>query len=81
MLEILLAPKFIVLYVFVVSAVYIHYRGHVRYRFLRQGTDHSTLVAPYNALTYLFSAVPNRPFIDVKKWLILGSLLYWIFAP
>jgi hypothetical protein len=55
----LLAPKFIVLYVFVVSAMYVHYRGRVRHGFLRQLTDHSSLMAPYNALMYLFSATTS----------------------
>src|SRR3569832_25061 len=68
MLETLLAPKFIVLYLFIASAVYIHYRGRVRHGFLRQLTDHSSLMAPYNALMYLFSAVPNRPYVEVERF-------------
>jgi len=68
MLETLLAPKFIVLYLFIASAVYIHYRGRVRHGFLRQLTDHSSLMAPYNALMYLFSAVPNRPYVEVDRF-------------
>ena len=66
MLASLLAPKFIVLYAFIASAMYVHYRGRVRHGFFRQLTDHSTLMAPYNALMYLFSAVPNRPYVDVE---------------
>lgn len=64
----LLAPKFFILYAFIASAVFVHYRGHVRHRFYRQITDHSTFMAPYNALMYMFSAVPNRPFIDVSQF-------------
>jgi len=74
MLETLLAPKFIVLYLFIASAVYIHYRGRVRHGFLRQLTDHSSLMAPYNALMYLFSAVPNRPYVEVDRFPELGPL-------
>ena len=74
MLETLLAPKFIVLYLFIASAVYIHYRGRVRHGFLRQLTDHSSLMAPYNALMYLFSAVPNRPYVEVDRFPELGAL-------
>src|SRR5947207_2429919 len=74
MLENLLAPKFIVLYVFVASAMYVHYRGRVRHGFLRQLTDHSSLMAPYNALMYLFSVVPNRPFVDVSRFPELSPL-------
>ena len=68
MLATLLAPKFVVLYLFIASAIYIHYRGRVRHGFFRQVTDHSTLMAPYNALMYLFSAVPNRPYVDVARF-------------
>ena len=62
----LLAPKFFILYAFVASGVYVHYRGRIRHRFYRQLTDHSTFMAPYNVLMYMFSAVPNRPYVDVK---------------
>jgi beta-hydroxylase len=68
MLETLLAPRFIVLYVFIVTAMVVHYRGRVRHGFFRQLTDHSSLMAPYNALMYLFSAVPNRPYVDVRQF-------------
>ncbi len=60
----LLAPKFLVLYLFLASALYVHLRGRVRFRFTRQLFNHSTLLAPYNALMYLFSAVPAKPVID-----------------
>ncbi len=63
----LLAPKFFILYAFIASAMYVHYRGRVRHRFYRQLTDHSTFMAPYNVLMYMFSAVPNRPYVDVKR--------------
>ena len=45
-----------------------HYRGKVRHGFFRQLTDHSTLLAPYNALMYLFSAVPNRPTLPASDF-------------
>ncbi len=63
-----LAPKFIVLYVFFASMMYVHLRGRVRHRFYRQLTDHSTFMAPYNALMYMFSAVPNKPYVDVNQF-------------
>lgn len=63
-----LAPKFLVLYGFVLSAVAIHLRGRVRHRFFRQLTDHSTLLAPINCLLYLFSAVGNKPRVPVEKF-------------
>ena len=74
MLETLLAPRFIVLYVFIASAMFVHYRGRVRHGFFRQLTDHSSLMAPYNALMYLFSRVPNRPYIEVERFPELGPL-------
>jgi beta-hydroxylase len=63
-----LAPKFIVLYVFFGAMMYIHLRGRVKLKFYRQLTDHSTFMAPYNTLMYMFSAVPNRPFIEVDRF-------------
>jgi beta-hydroxylase len=73
-LESFFAPKLIVLYVIVVAAVYVHYRGRVRHGFFRQLTDHSSFMAPYNALMYMFSAVPNRPFVDVRYFPQLAAL-------
>jgi len=57
----LFAPQFLVLWAFIASAVAVHFRGKVRFGFWRQVTDHSTIMAPYNVLMYMFSAVPNRP--------------------
>ena len=74
MLESLLAPKWIILCVFIASAVYVHYRGRVRHGFFRQLTDHSSLIAPYNVLMYAFSAVPNKPFTDVSAFPELAPL-------
>lgn len=51
---------------FVAAATFVHYRGKVRHRFFRQLFDHSTFMAPYNALVYLFSRVPNRPVLQVE---------------
>jgi beta-hydroxylase len=69
-----LAPKFLLLYTFVLSALFVHFRGRVRHRFARQLTDHSTLLAPLNALLYAFSAVPNKPFLDVRQFPQLDRL-------
>lgn len=60
----LLKPQFIVFGLFLASAAFVHFRGNVRHRFTRQLTDHSTFLAPYNALVYLFSRIPARPFLD-----------------
>lgn len=69
-----LAPKFLILYAFLLSAVFVHFRGRVRHRFSRQLTDHSTLFAPVNALLYAFSAVPNKPYLDVHQFPELDRL-------
>ncbi|MFL5088851.1 MAG: aspartyl/asparaginyl beta-hydroxylase domain-containing protein [Xanthobacteraceae bacterium] len=61
----LIAPQFLVLYAFAASVLTIHHRGKVRLPFGRQLTDHSTIMAPYNVLMYLFSAVPNKPVLPV----------------
>ncbi|BDG05327.1 aspartyl/asparaginyl beta-hydroxylase domain-containing protein [Anaeromyxobacter oryzae] len=56
------------------SAAFVHFRGRVRHSFLRQLTDHSTFFAPVNALVYLFSAVPARPFLDLADFPALAPL-------
>jgi len=71
----LVAPKFLVLYAFVASTVYVHRRGRVRHKIHRQLTDHSTFMAPYNALMYVFSAVPNSPFVPIAHFPQLAPLI------
>jgi beta-hydroxylase len=64
MLMRLCAPQFLVVWAFIGSAIAVHFRGKVRLGFWRQVSDHSTIMAPYNLLMYLFSAVPNRPILQ-----------------
>ena len=73
-LDTALSPRMFVLYAIVLSAIFIHFRGRERLKFLRQLTDHSTFMAPYNVLAYLFSAVPNRPYLDVSQFHDLAPL-------
>lgn len=68
MLAAAFTPKFLALYSLVASGVYTHFRGKARFKFLRQLTDHSTFMAPINAIMYLFSAVPNKPYLDVADF-------------
>lgn len=68
MAGVLLSPQLVVPYIFAVCGAIVHWRGHKRLRFRRQVFDHSTLLAPYNVLMYLFSAVPNRPVLDAGKF-------------
>jgi beta-hydroxylase len=67
-------PRFLVLFTFIVSGAVVHFRGRVRHKLSRQLLDHSTIMAPYNALMYLFSAVPNKPFIEMKHFPELAPL-------
>lgn len=67
-------PKYLLLYTYLSSGAYIHFRGKLRHRFLRQLTDHSTLMAPINAFMYLFSKVPNTPYHDVNQYPELSIL-------
>lgn len=60
--------KFIILYIYIIAACYTQFRGKVRFKFFRQIFDHSTFVAPINALMYLFSAVPTQPYIKVEQF-------------
>ena len=61
-------PRFLLLYGFIAAALFAHLRGRVRHGFTRQLTDHSTIFAPLNALLYAFSAVPNRPRLDMERF-------------
>ncbi len=62
------AAKAAVLLLFVGSTLYVHLRGKARLPVLRQFVNHSALFAPYNALMYLFSAVPSKPYLDRNKF-------------
>ena len=60
--------KYIILLIIVIAVLYVHYRGRVRYRFWRQLSDHSTFTAPLNGFMYLFSRVPNTPYLRPESW-------------
>jgi len=64
----LLAPQFVILYLFAASVIYVHFRGRDRLRLGRQLSDHSTIAAPYNVLMYMFSAVPNKPVLPTDQF-------------
>ncbi|MFA5960308.1 MAG: aspartyl/asparaginyl beta-hydroxylase domain-containing protein [Tatlockia sp.] len=53
---------------------YTHFRGRERLQFFKQLTDHSSLMAPINAVMYLFSSVPKTPFLDLAHFPELGLL-------
>lgn len=57
-----------VLLLFLGSTLFVHLRGKARLPVLRQFVNHSALFAPYNALMYLFSGVPAKPYLDRSKF-------------
>ena len=70
----LVTPKFFVLYIYLASVCYVHFRGKVRLRFGRQLLEHSGLFAPFNSLLYLFSDVSSKPILDAKDFPELAPL-------
>ncbi len=70
----LFAPQFVILYLFAASATYVHFRGKMKLRLGRQLADHSTWLAPYNVLMYMFQAVPNKPVHAVSSFPELAPL-------
>ncbi len=60
------SPGFYVLLLFAITGTYVHFRGKRRFGFLRQMFDHSTFMAPINVLMYMFSKVPNTPYLDIN---------------
>lgn len=56
--------KWVILAIFVLSALYVQRRGKVRHPFFRQFFDHSTLLAPINVIMYWFSRVPTTPYLS-----------------
>ncbi|TDY22083.1 beta-hydroxylase [Paraburkholderia sp. BL6665CI2N2] len=56
--------RWAILFLFFTCAVSTHRRGNARHgSFFRQIFDHSTFTAPLNCLAYIFSSVPNTPYI------------------
>jgi beta-hydroxylase len=69
-----LAPRHVVLIIFIAAALYVHLRGRVRFGLLRALTDFSVFLAPFNALMYLFSRTPATAYIDPAKFPDLAPL-------
>lgn len=63
-----------VLLVFIVSALYAHWRGRVRFGLVRALTDFTVLLAPVNFLMYLFSRTPRSAYITVSDFPELAPL-------
>ena len=56
------------------SALYVHLRGRVRFGLLRALTDFTVVLAPYNALMYAFSKVRTSAFVDPGQFPELSLL-------
>lgn len=68
------SPGLVLLAVFVAAALYVHFRGKVRFSLVRGLTSYTVLLAPYNALMYLFSRVPATPYLDPLRFAELAPL-------
>jgi len=60
--------RYWVLMIFIASALYAHFRGKVRFGLARALTDFTVLIAPVNALMYLFSRAPATPYLDPRQF-------------
>jgi beta-hydroxylase len=60
--------RHIIFFIFVASALYVYFRGRVRFGLVRSLMDYQALLAPINALLYLFSKVKAGAFIPVSQF-------------
>ena len=60
--------RHIIFLIFVVSAVFVYFRGKVRFGLVRSLTDYQVLLAPINSLLYIFSKVRAGAFIPVAQF-------------
>ena len=60
--------RHIIFFIFVISAIYVYFRGRVRFGVVRSLTDYQVLLAPVNSLLYLFSKVKASAFIPVNQF-------------
>ena len=63
-----------ILLIFVSSAIYVYFRGRVRFGVMRSLTDYVVLLAPINSLLYLFSKVKAGAYIPVAEFPELKKL-------
>ncbi|MBS0591477.1 MAG: lipid A hydroxylase LpxO [Proteobacteria bacterium] len=59
--------KWFLLALFLVPAIYVHFRGRIRYNPFRQLGDHSTIFAPLNLFMYAFSRVHANPYLPSSE--------------
>jgi beta-hydroxylase len=63
-----LSVKLVAVGIYLSTVLYVQLRGHVRHKLKRLAADHANVLAPYNTLMYLFSAVPAKPYADVSQF-------------
>ncbi|WP_129775924.1 aspartyl/asparaginyl beta-hydroxylase domain-containing protein [Peristeroidobacter soli] len=68
MVHTFLSPRLLILVTFLASVTFVQFRGRVRHKLSRLVADHANLLAPYNSLMYLFSAVKAKPYADVRDF-------------
>ena len=59
---------YVIFALYIISIIYIHYRGKVKFPALRQMMTHTNFIAPYNGLIYVFSDVPNKPILTTQEF-------------
>ncbi len=64
----LLSLRMVVLATFLACVTFVQFRGRVRHKLSRLVADHANLLAPYNTLMYLFSAVKAKPYADMRQF-------------
>jgi beta-hydroxylase len=60
--------RYWILSIFIASALYAHFRGRVCFGLVRALTDFTALLAPFNALMYLFSRVKPTAYLNPKDF-------------
>ncbi len=64
----------IILSIYVVAVMQMHFRGKVRFSAARQLLTHTNYLAPYNLLMNLFSVLPNKPLLNPSDLAGLDTL-------
>jgi beta-hydroxylase len=68
--------KYMILALYILCILFVHYRGKARLRFSRQLFDHSSIVSPINVFIYLFSKVPTqKAYLPVSEFKGLELLI------
>jgi beta-hydroxylase len=66
--------KWMIIGIYALSILHVHFRGRVRLPFLRQLFDHSSIVAPINTFLHWFSGVPSTPYLSTQDFQALRPL-------